>query len=59
MSRGFHNVYMVGMPPQALQEGQVMVGRARTLRFLPDSGSKCRERNLALRICISGPAMVV
>jgi regulator of RNase E activity RraA len=35
LGRGFHNTYLIGIPPQALQEGQVMVGRARTLRFLP------------------------
>jgi regulator of RNase E activity RraA len=33
--RGFHNTFAIGIPPQALQPGQVMVGRARTLRFLP------------------------
>ena len=26
---------MIGIPPQALGQGQVMVGRARSLRFLP------------------------
>ena len=34
-SHGFANVYPIGIQPMALQEGQVMVGRARTLRFLP------------------------
>lgn len=33
--RGFNHAYVIGIPPQALGEGQVMVGRARTLRFLP------------------------
>ena len=33
--QGFGNTYMIGIPPQALGPGQVMVGRARTLRFLP------------------------
>ena len=33
--RGFHNTFLIGIPPQALQPGQTMVGRARTLRFLP------------------------
>jgi len=35
LGKGFHNIYLIGIPPQALGEGQVMVGRARTLRFLP------------------------
>ena len=35
LGQGFHNTYMIGIPPQALENGQVMVGRARTLRFLP------------------------
>jgi regulator of RNase E activity RraA len=33
--RGFHNTFLIGIAPHALQPGQVMVGRARTLRFLP------------------------
>ena len=35
LTRGYKNVYMIDIPPQALGNGQVMVGRARTLRFLP------------------------
>lgn len=35
MGRGFNHGYLTGIPPQALAPGQVMVGRARTLRFLP------------------------
>ncbi len=35
MTRGFHNTYPIGIQPAAVQPGQVMVGRARTLRFLP------------------------
>ena len=35
VSRGFHNTYPIGILPQALEPGQTMVGRARTLRFLP------------------------
>lgn len=35
MGQGFHTTYLVGIPPQALTEGHAMVGRARTLRFLP------------------------
>jgi regulator of RNase E activity RraA len=35
MGRGFNHTYLIGIPPQALAQGQVMVGRARTLRFLP------------------------
>ncbi len=35
MGRGFNHTYLIGIPPQALGEGLVMVGRARTLRFLP------------------------
>lgn len=35
MGRGFNHTYLIGIPPQALLDGQVMVGRARTLRFLP------------------------
>jgi regulator of RNase E activity RraA len=33
--RGFRNTFAIGVTPHALQPGQVMVGRARTLRFLP------------------------
>jgi regulator of RNase E activity RraA len=33
--RGFHNTFTIGITPHALQPGQTMVGRARTLRFLP------------------------
>jgi regulator of RNase E activity RraA len=33
--RGFHNTFAIGVVPHALQTDQVMVGRARTLRFLP------------------------
>jgi regulator of RNase E activity RraA len=33
--RGYHNTFAIGVVPHALQPGQVMVGRARTLRFLP------------------------
>lgn len=33
-SHGFDNVYPIGIPPQALEPRQVMVGRARTLRFV-------------------------
>ena len=33
--RGFHNSFATGITPHALQPGQVLVGRARTLRFLP------------------------
>lgn len=33
--RGFHNTFAIGVVPHALQAGQVMVGRAHTLRFLP------------------------
>ncbi len=35
MGRGFNHTYLIGIPPPALAPGQVMVGRARTLRFLP------------------------
>lgn len=35
MGRGFNHTYLIGIPPQALAQSQVMVGRARTLRFLP------------------------
>ena len=35
MGRGLNHTYLIGIPPQALGEGLVMVGRARTLRFLP------------------------
>lgn len=35
MGRGYNHTYLTGIPPQALTAGQVMVGRARTLRFLP------------------------
>lgn len=35
LGRGFRNVCLIGVPAQALAAGQVMVGRARTLRFLP------------------------
>lgn len=35
LGRGFHNTYPIGILPQAIQPGQIMVGRARTLRFLP------------------------
>ena len=34
-SHGFANVYPIGLQPMALREGQVMVGRALTLRFIP------------------------
>ncbi len=35
LTRGYKNAYMIDIPAQALSDGQVMVGRARTLRFLP------------------------
>ena len=35
LGRVFHNTYPIGIPPQAIAPGEVMVGRARTLRFLP------------------------
>jgi regulator of RNase E activity RraA len=35
MGRGYNHTYLTGIPAQALAPGQVMVGRARTLRFLP------------------------
>ncbi|MBI4552137.1 MAG: hypothetical protein HY710_07725 [Candidatus Latescibacteria bacterium] len=31
----FRNTYLIGIEPKALQPGQIMVGRARTLRFIP------------------------
>ena len=34
-SQGFANVYPIDVHPMALQPGQVMVGLARTLRFIP------------------------
>ena len=35
MGRGFHNTYAIGVQPLAVQPNQTMVGRARTLRFIP------------------------
>ena len=35
IGRGFSNTYPIGIDAVALEEGQVMVGRAKTLRFLP------------------------
>ena len=35
MNQGYRHVYAIGIPAQALNPGQTMVGRARTLRFLP------------------------
>ena len=35
LGRGFHNTYLMGVDPLAVQPDQIMVGRARTLRFLP------------------------
>ena len=35
IGRGFANTYAIGIEPRAVQPGQVMVGRAVTLRFLP------------------------
>jgi len=32
---GYHNNYMIGVKPLAVQPSQRMVGRARTLRFIP------------------------
>lgn len=32
---GFRNTFMIGVQPLALRHDQVMVGRARTLRFIP------------------------
>jgi 5-oxopent-3-ene-1,2,5-tricarboxylate decarboxylase/2-hydroxyhepta-2,4-diene-1,7-dioate isomerase len=34
MVRGFQNTYPIGVNPAAVRPGQVMVGRARTLRFV-------------------------
>jgi regulator of RNase E activity RraA len=35
MNQGYNNTYVIGVPAQVLKAGQPMVGRARTLRFLP------------------------
>ena len=35
MSQGCNHAYAIGIPAQVLDQGQTMVGRARTLRFLP------------------------
>ncbi|NKB69042.1 MAG: ribonuclease activity regulator RraA [Candidatus Latescibacteria bacterium] len=35
MGQGYNHAYAIGIPAQVLGEGQTMVGRARTLRFLP------------------------
>ena len=35
MGRGYDHAYTIGIPAQVLSQGQTMVGRARTLRFLP------------------------
>ena len=35
MNQGYRHDYAIGIPAQALNPGQTMVGRARTLRFLP------------------------
>jgi len=35
MSQGCNHAYAIGIPAQVLNQGQTMVGRARTLRFLP------------------------
>jgi regulator of RNase E activity RraA len=34
IAHGYANTYPIGIQPMALQEGQVMAGRARTLRFI-------------------------
>ena len=39
VQRGYHNTFAIGITPHALQPGQVMVGRARTVRFLPKDWS--------------------
>ena len=35
MVRGFQNTFPIGIDPKAVRSDQVMVGRARTLRFIP------------------------
>ena len=35
MGQGYNHAYAIGIPAQVLNESQTMVGRARTLRFLP------------------------
>ena len=35
MSQGCNHGYVIGVPAQVLDQGQTMVGSARTLRFLP------------------------
>jgi regulator of RNase E activity RraA len=35
LDMGFRNTYMIGVEPLAVRSGQRMVGRARTLRFVP------------------------
>ena len=35
MNQGYNHTYAIGIPAQALTPGQTMVGRARTLRFIP------------------------
>ena len=35
MGQGYNHAYAIGIPAQVLGEGQTMIGRARTLRFIP------------------------
>jgi len=67
---GFRNTYAVNIQPLAVQEGQVMVGRVRSLRFLPlredllktqyGSGSvKERPHRLAIESIQPGEVLVI
>ena len=70
LGRGFHNTYCIDIQPLAVRSDQTMVGRARTLRFLPkredllkaqygDSAGQDRPHRQAIESIQPGEILVI